>query len=707
MINDGNDELDNEIENNNYDYKGYFIENEEADEEPKYFEYGAHFPYNELCNILESIRNKQVKMQKGKQIEKILQPNKKKASTRERNNTRNKQNDKVNSLVKIINIFKSKGHSRNIQKEEQDEITFIHKNNYKNIFSLKKDKQNKSVNNFKSNNSGINYLRIYKNKIHNIKLTNTKLGKLSEKYFLTKQKQKNFLNQRLKLFSKSKPKNKEKNNKHSKDSYEISLQRSFQTQIKQIKKTAKKNIKKNFYPFFSNSKSSLEKVIKSYKKEKIKSSQLVKNKTALKKIQFPNKSEISKKSSELTNHNFSFKSKNKDNIQNHKSPKLNNEKIKNINVNNKPMISVSIDTNNLELFNNNKIKSIKHAYNDKNKNIQTSELNKNKNKKNLDSNKSKENLNILFNTNEKNSRNKLNDFLKNISLINFTDNNKISINTLSKINNTQQNINYRKKKLGKKKEKKNLNINNNNKNILISIPSYSNSNKKKSIDSPLYNNCISNNYYSTEFISKKYPNNKINNTYMNCAILNNSHKLLKLKGIKSYNNPKKDLSNKNLLKNIILKSNKTNKNLKRSITKSEFSPEKINKNINKSPMQKIQYNNLINNNDNNKNNININININNTNSNIIYNNNINNFNNREKSRSRVNTQKSSNFLNPKKNQNLKDNKKYKNNENKNKGSNTQNKIGNKNNMNTKVKLIKIQFPKAKFINICNNDVKNI
>ena len=73
-----------------------------------------------------------------------------------------------------------------------------------------------------------------------------------------------------------------------------------------------------------------------------------------------------------------------------------------------------------------------------------SEFNEKNNGKILHPNNTKESLNILFNTNEKNSRNKLNDFLKNISLINFTDN-KISVNTLSKINNTQQNINYSKK----------------------------------------------------------------------------------------------------------------------------------------------------------------------------------------------------------------------------------------------------------------------
>ena len=285
MINDENDEQENDLINNNYDYKGYFIENTDADEDPKYFEYGAHFPYQKLYKILESIRDKQSKIQKSKQIEKIFQPSKKKANMRERNNTRNKQNDKTNSLVKIINIFKTKGRSRNILKEEQDELTFIPKNNFKNILSIKNDKQNKSVNNYKLNNSGINYLRIYKNKIYNIKLNDTKLGKLSENYYLTKQK--NFINQRLKLFSINKNKSKAFNNKNSKDSYELSLQRSFQTQIQQIRKTAKNNIKKNIYPFFSNSKSSIDKINKSTKNEKIKSSQLSSNKTELKKIKFP------------------------------------------------------------------------------------------------------------------------------------------------------------------------------------------------------------------------------------------------------------------------------------------------------------------------------------------------------------------------------------------------------------------------------------
>ena len=75
--------LDNKIENDNLNYKGYFIENADADEDPKFYEYGAHFPYHELYQALLILRQKKLNMQKGKQIETILPSNKKKSTIRE------------------------------------------------------------------------------------------------------------------------------------------------------------------------------------------------------------------------------------------------------------------------------------------------------------------------------------------------------------------------------------------------------------------------------------------------------------------------------------------------------------------------------------------------------------------------------------------------------------------------------------------------
>ena len=95
---------ENDLKKDDYNYKGYFIENDEVDAEPKYFEFGAHFSYKELYMVLDILRQKQLKTQKGKQIEKVLQINKKKASNRERNNTKNKDNEKENIIFFLIII---------------------------------------------------------------------------------------------------------------------------------------------------------------------------------------------------------------------------------------------------------------------------------------------------------------------------------------------------------------------------------------------------------------------------------------------------------------------------------------------------------------------------------------------------------------------------------------------------------------------------
>ena len=85
---------DRELENDNLNYKGYFIENADADEEPKFYEYGAHFSYNELYQTLLILKQKKLNMQKGKQIETILPTTKKKSAIRDRNNTKNKYEKK-------------------------------------------------------------------------------------------------------------------------------------------------------------------------------------------------------------------------------------------------------------------------------------------------------------------------------------------------------------------------------------------------------------------------------------------------------------------------------------------------------------------------------------------------------------------------------------------------------------------------------------
>ncbi len=58
---ESNDDI--EVKNDIYNYKGYFVENEE-EEEKKFFEFGAHFPYKYLCQKLEIIAKEREEEQK-------------------------------------------------------------------------------------------------------------------------------------------------------------------------------------------------------------------------------------------------------------------------------------------------------------------------------------------------------------------------------------------------------------------------------------------------------------------------------------------------------------------------------------------------------------------------------------------------------------------------------------------------------------------
>ena len=683
--------LDNKIENDNLNYKGYFIENADADEDPKFYEYGAHFPYHELYQALLILRQKKLNMQKGKQIETILPSNKKKSTIRERNNTKNKIDDKKNNLNNIMSLFKSRGKSRNIMKEEEKgELTFIHKNN----FSQRK-KENRSDNNYKSNS---NYLKIYRSKIHNIKLNKTKLGKLTENYMLTKNKQKKFFNQRIKLFTKNNhtnPNNQDSNKCDIINSYDLSFPKSFQTQIKQFKNLPKKKI--NIYPFFNNSKRDLNKIKNFYYKNIInKSSESNTIQSQSKKVLLTRKKLIKnfittstpvndtlnknrnmfhfnkgsktskeKKINKMNNSQLPSKKAKLNLIKNYREKKLNCDSN-----NDKKEIYISIENDNnykMEIFNTEKIfekiKSVKHQIYDVNKfninkkknlmfpNIHTEIQNNSKkiikfegNPKRNASKKEKEDFNILSNKNEKSSRNKFNDILKKVSLNNFSVN-KTIYNKLSKKykkNKTQQDLNLYKKP-GNKNNK-----NNNDKYYILEQPSHHNSTKKMLFPLTLFNVSNSRNYNSTGFIVRKPPDGIYDSTNinLNSLPLKKSNKIINTKGIKFNKKSNKNLIKKITLKDVILKSkskiehiNDSKNDLKKSISNSELSKDNKKINTYKTPIN-IKINNKLMINKykyNNKNNINININISKNYNHIIYDNNINK---KGKTTTRLNKQKS-------------------------------------------------------------------
>ena len=186
------DELDQDddinFKNDILNYKGYFVENEEENKKPKYYEFGAHFSYKELYECLEILRRKQIKKEmeneeeKENKLIKINQRYNKKIDNRARNNTRNKdiQNNK---LQDIINGFNPKIRSRNIgiktmyENENPNELTFFPINHNINNLSVKKEDKNpyKSISINKTN-----YIQIYsKNK--NLKYDNANQNIINRK----------------------------------------------------------------------------------------------------------------------------------------------------------------------------------------------------------------------------------------------------------------------------------------------------------------------------------------------------------------------------------------------------------------------------------------------------------------------------------------------------------------------------------------------
>ena len=143
-----------------YNYRGYFVENEE-EEEKKFYEYGAHFPYKYLYNRLDIILKERKENQKAlekKLKEKQLEMNK---DSRDdpATNEESKQND---NLKDLLSIFKQKGKSRNrgdvdigltyipqMNKKKEEQINVI-ENGAINLIKSTAGKKNEIKNNNKN-----------------------------------------------------------------------------------------------------------------------------------------------------------------------------------------------------------------------------------------------------------------------------------------------------------------------------------------------------------------------------------------------------------------------------------------------------------------------------------------------------------------------------------------------------------------------------
>ena len=208
MIRDISDNEEIAFNNDNYNYKGYFVENADEDDEPKYFEYGAHFRYKDLYNALKIIKKEQMfKKIKSENEAKIAQISRKKIENKERNNTRNKNVNLDSNIQNILKGFKARIRSRNFgaeqQNENRNELTFIPFSHNKNNFSVKKDAKNSSsiicVNKTNytkiknKNKKGLNNSN--NNNILNKKSNTGNIDEKNNNFFMNKKFQKNILNQ--------------------------------------------------------------------------------------------------------------------------------------------------------------------------------------------------------------------------------------------------------------------------------------------------------------------------------------------------------------------------------------------------------------------------------------------------------------------------------------------------------------------------------
>jgi hypothetical protein len=139
------DDSDFDINNNNIlNYKGYFLENEEEEnEEPKYYEFGAHFPYKYLYQKLEILKEEREEEEIKNKIKE------------EKEYEKNKENNTLQNIIYSFNGSKGKSRNRNNNNEKKNIFTFIpHKNNknMKEIEIKNDDNKIKEQNNNVTNN---------------------------------------------------------------------------------------------------------------------------------------------------------------------------------------------------------------------------------------------------------------------------------------------------------------------------------------------------------------------------------------------------------------------------------------------------------------------------------------------------------------------------------------------------------------------------
>ena len=500
-----------EFQDDILNYRGYFIENEE-EEEKKFYEYGAHFPYMFLYQRLEIIQQEREKNQK--ELEKKLKE-KENNNKQSRDDPATNEESKPNENLKdLLNIFQQKGKSRNrgdvdigltympqMKKDKEEQLNPLEHFAAGLIKSTagKKDEgktKNKIIKNIKKNNV----------------LKKDELIGANSKYNNYMNKNEKILNKKgtKKILSGNQQKKIRKRNENKIWNINNSLNGNITISLNLLNKTkfGEKNNPKNMthdIPYMTKITNNLVNKLKSiqYSKEKLRQ-QILKTNAEQNLLKKAKANKIINKFRNINNKGSYSNNYGYQNTKNTSSSKnmINNKKKAKIN-----KIGISSNTNLM------KEKSDK-------KNI-------NNIKNNIIGN------NLLNNNNNNNKLIKQNNFLNNLKNSNKTKNITNINKNLIKINNniTSKNNNISNNNNNSQNNNKNKIPNNNYKNILL---------KKENIKSSTLNRNT-----QFEFIESLGNNKSKNNISRNnnAPIFNNQIQSITNKNFHSVNNPNKKIIN--------------------------------------------------------------------------------------------------------------------------------------------------------------------
>ena len=572
LENEESKEDDIEFREDILNYRGYFVENGD-EEEKKFYEYGAHFPYMYLYQRLEILaqeRKSNKKALEAKLEKKEKEINKKESIEDPATNEESKPNE---NLKDLLSIFKQKGKSRN-RGDVDIGLTYMPKMN------RKKEEQSNAIDNMETGliKSSAGQKEEKKNNNKNIKnmkknnLTrNEELIGANLKYnnYMNK-KEKNSNNFVAKKIKSGNPQSKvRKRNENKIWNINNSLNGNITISLNILNKTklGEKNNSKNMthdIPYMTKITNNLVNKLKSiqYSKEKLRNQIL---NTGNVEQNLNKKGKANKMINKFRNLNNKGSYSNYYGYQNTKNTSSSKNMINNPN-NMKKVNKIGIAPNAKQI--NEKL--VKKKANMKNNIISRNILNNNNNKlikqnnflSNLknNNNKNKNIYNINKNLLKKNNNNKTSK--NNISINNNSNNNNNNINQNQK-NKIPNNNNY-KTVLLEKENNKLAALNKNQYEFLDNISSKKNKNNiSRNNNIPIFNkeiqNSVNKNFHSVNNQKKKNIKPKAN--HVNINLTNNFNNL--------YQQPKTQLANK--MKEI---NYKYNKNCSSNINLKKYSPGK-------------------------------------------------------------------------------------------------------------------------------------